>query len=402
MRTYEVINVGQGDCILINPPSDCKFNKEKIFVDLGPGNVDITKCVAGDQEICIFLTHHHDDHIGGLKLFASSLNRIRKIYIPLYQNETTLIADALLHMKALRSSPGCESFINELKGIVGDQILLKNLLLSGESKISFAYERARLCKHIQCLNPPMIITKSKYDNEQMKELARELFDPGFAKFFVSYVDSNGSARDYSLVNDYRNDRNIRNDNYDDSNPYWIKADNEGLIENRGVGMAYVLSFFVDNIVELRSLKTSNSKESISKIRESFRNHVHDACIVLKTNYEGCSMLLTGDASLKVFKRLLKEKRNISADYLKLPHHGSKGNYDRKIIDAINPKVIIISHDNGLFGSASDPHPNKEVIDDLEDDFTIMLTNDVVKNGITIMKREDHEQDPIGQVRIRDV
>ena len=99
---------------------------------------------------------------------------------------------------------------------------------------------------------------------------------------------------------------------------------------------------------------------------------------------------------------MKKKQKISAKYLKLSHHGSKGNYDRNIIDAIHPEVIIISHNNGLFGRATDPHPNKEVIEDLENDFHILLTNDVVKNGIKIMQRKDHEDDPYRQVKIRDV
>ena len=401
MSIYEVINVGQGDCILINPPSGCKFDNEKIFVDLGPGNVDVTKCVADDQAIRVFLTHHHDDHIGGLKLFAGSFNRIKKIYLPLYQNETVLIADALLHMKALQSSPGCEDFINELKGIVGDQIFLKHSFAGKDNKISFVYKGANICDHIECLNPPLVIEKRHYDYFQMDLLARELFDPDFARFFTDYLYYNERARNYRTVKNYENVRNEWNA-FADSHQYWIRIDDEIQLENAGAGMAYVLSFFVENIMEIRSLNTANSKEVISKIRDSFRNHVHDACIVLRTSFDKYSMLLTGDASLKVFKRLLKEKRNISADYLKLPHHGSKGNYDRKIIDAIKPKVIIISHFNGLFGNATDPHPNKEVIDDLEDDFTIMITNDVVKNGFTIMKREEHERDPNGQVKIRDV
>ena len=96
-----------------------------------------------------------------------------------------------------------------------------------------------------------------------------------------------------------------------------------------------------------------------------------------------SMLLTGDASKKVFKRLIRENpKSISAYYLKMPHHGSRHNMDEAILDSIKPRTAIISHNNGHFGKAKDSHPNQEVLDMLADrNIKLLITNDVIKNGI---------------------
>lgn len=41
---YNVINVGQGDCIIIeNHLKRCKYSGYKIITDLGNGNIDILK-----------------------------------------------------------------------------------------------------------------------------------------------------------------------------------------------------------------------------------------------------------------------------------------------------------------------------------------------------------------------
>ena len=143
-------------------------------------------------------------------------------------------------------------------------------------------------------------------------------------------------------------------------------------------------------------KKFNDKSSRDNFRRIYKNYVrctHDVCIVLKTSFEGEEMLLTGDASKKVFKRLIWEGKDISASYLKMPHHGSKHNMDKKILRKISPDVAIISHDNGHFGTAKDTHPNQEILELLQNEnIRILLTNDVVKNNVVIMEKRSHEKD----------
>ena len=76
----------------------------------------------------------------------------------------------------------------------------------------------------------------------------------------------------------------------------------------------------------------------------------------------------------------------------MPHHGSRANISSKILDAIDPQVAIISHDNGLFGSATDPHPNVETLLQLFNrKIKILLTNDVKKPDFIMFKCE-HQRD----------
>ena len=139
------------------------------------------------------------------------------------------------------------------------------------------------------------------------------------------------------------------------------------------------------------------------MRKIYKNYVkctHDICTVLWMKFGSePSVLLAGDASKKVFERLIREGKAISADYLKMPHHGSRHNMNRKILRQINPETVIISHDNRRFGRAKDSHPNQEVLDLLQSEHVnILITNDVVKNGITVMQKQRHSQDDYIMIR----
>ena len=81
------------------------------------------------------------------------------------------------------------------------------------------------------------------------------------------------------------------------------------------------------------------------------------------------LLLMGDAGIEVEEKLL-EKYNINdIDILKVGHHGSRTSSSNELIDSINLKYGVISvGKNNRYG-----HPNKEVLDNL-DDTTIYRTD----------------------------
>lgn len=152
MAVFNVLNVGQGDSIMVKPTKGCTFDDETIFVDLGPGKYDVTKNIADDENIHIFFTHHDNDHLEGFRFFIGKIDQVREITVPLYQNEITLIARAILNLKGIRRATDCNEFIRALTEVVNNQVFVKTLV-EGKSgicpKLSFAYEGKRFCDHIE-------------------------------------------------------------------------------------------------------------------------------------------------------------------------------------------------------------------------------------------------------------
>ncbi len=51
MAIMDVINVGQGDCIVVNPLPGCNFSNKCIMIDTGNGSKNITKLID-DKKFC--------------------------------------------------------------------------------------------------------------------------------------------------------------------------------------------------------------------------------------------------------------------------------------------------------------------------------------------------------------
>lgn len=88
---------------------------------------------------------------------------------------------------------------------------------------------------------------------------------------------------------------------------------------------------------------------------------NDSSIVLFAKSKNKKLLLTGDASKKTEKEIMKEYDIGQVDILKLGHHGSKTSSGEDFIKEVNPKLALISagKDNKF------NHPNKETIDTLK-------------------------------------
>lgn len=107
--------------------------------------------------------------------------------------------------------------------------------------------------------------------------------------------------------------------------------------------------------------------SIGKDKLHFLNNVdygneNDNSSVVYTELNNYKFLFMGDASVKVERYLMEKYKLQDIFLLKVGHHGSKTSSDKEFIDEINPKYSIISvGKNNRYG-----HPNKEVLDNLED------------------------------------
>lgn len=374
MSNIKVLNVGQGDCVVFNDLYDKYVGRQKtVYVDLGPGNVDITK-EAKDDEIDIFLTHHHDDHMGGLRYFiGNKFYRIKNIYVPDYLDELTLIAKAILNLKGIKIAKDCLEFINELNDIVDNYKFLESL--SKSRHIRVCHQGDTFYGSMKCLNPPQYLDVYKWieecDENEMKELFNTLFESEFADELIEYVYR------YSYL-DNEEDRMMYENIYN--------KDENNHISRRN----YVVDFIMRNRELLMAFHHKPTRKRLSKIYSQYIKCCHDTCLVLRYQEKKFSLLLTGDASKKVFKRLIHNNVKIESTCLKVPHHGSKHNLSNKILSCINPEVAIISHNNGRFGKAKDSRPNQEILDMLmKNNTNILITNDVIKDGKIMMKKNSH-------------
>ena len=69
------------------------------------------------------------------------------------------------------------------------------------------------------------------------------------------------------------------------------------------------------------------------------------------------MLFTGDLENEAEKRLAQSEIDLSADVLKVGHHGSAGASSEVFLDRVNPKISVIScGKNNRYG-----HPAKETL-----------------------------------------
>lgn len=103
--------------------------------------------------------------------------------------------------------------------------------------------------------------------------------------------------------------------------------------------------------------------------------------VIKIEYGSTSFLFTGDAQKDVEKEILDNNEDISADVLKVGHHGSSTSTNKNFLIKVNPSIAVISvgKDNSY------NHPNKETINLLnksniktyrtDNDGTVLISSD---------------------------
>ncbi len=88
---------------------------------------------------------------------------------------------------------------------------------------------------------------------------------------------------------------------------------------------------------------------------------NDDSLVLRLTDGAESLLLTGDIERPSERRILAEDQTVTANFLKVAHHGSKTSTTEPFLDAAHPAFAAISagRDN-IFG-----HPSPEVVERLE-------------------------------------
>jgi len=88
--------------------------------------------------------------------------------------------------------------------------------------------------------------------------------------------------------------------------------------------------------------------------------VNEAGIVAMLESDDVKALFTGDIGFPAENALLKKYRDLSADILKVGHHGSKNSSSENFIAAVRPLVSIIGVGKNSYG-----HPTPRVLDTLD-------------------------------------
>lgn len=126
----------------------------------------------------------------------------------------------------------------------------------------------------------------------------------------------------------------------------------------------------------RSFMLGDAKVDIFAPLSKDKN-LNNMSAVLKVTYGATSFLFQGDAEKKVENTLLREDVDVSADIIKVGHHGSKTSSGDKYIKAVSPKAAVISCGaNNDYG-----HPHTETLKTLQDNgvdtFITSLSGDIV-------------------------
>jgi hypothetical protein len=209
---------------------------------------------------------------------------------------------------------------------------------------------------------------------------RDVFEPEFSQSLAIYFRA------------MANNREVRDIDSSDIRDIMLEdvTNQERAFDTNSRNGSYVADFIIRNLGLFRQFNSTPNRENLRVLYERFIECTHDACLVMRAVFRDKSFLLTGDASKKVFNRLINKGTNLTANYLKMPHHGSIRNISKSILEAIHPDTVIISHANRRFGKASDALPNTKVLTMLEQmNVRIMLTNGICKHGITCYRKENH-------------
>lgn len=81
---------------------------------------------------------------------------------------------------------------------------------------------------------------------------------------------------------------------------------------------------------------------------------NDNSLVLRIDYAGRSLLFSGDIEAHAERKLVDSAAPLRADIFKVPHHGSRTSSSEHLLQAVQPKIAVISA--GAWNPFNHPHP----------------------------------------------
>ncbi|MBK5242452.1 ComEC/Rec2 family competence protein [Clostridium sp.] len=117
---------------------------------------------------------------------------------------------------------------------------------------------------------------------------------------------------------------------------------------------------------------------LSPNKNIYKNTNNYSCAI-KISYKNSTYLFTGDIETISEQEILNKGYDLRAQILKVAHHGSNSSTSTEFLNAVCPKIAIISSGaNNPYG-----HPNKETIDKLKNLNCIIYRTDLDKNIVLI-------------------
>lgn len=157
--------------------------------------------------------------------------------------------------------------------------------------------------------------------------------------------------------------------------YLVKGDQ--IILDRGITIE-VLSPLQKSMEDYRKQQTDKTDEN-------------EMSLILKVNYEGVSLLMTGDIDIQGEKNLINQyagSKGLKSDILKVSHHGSKNGTSDDFLESVSPELAVIQVGKNNFG-----HPNPGVLEKIQSAGVEIFRNDV--NGAIGISVENSEQEEVG-------
>lgn len=108
---------------------------------------------------------------------------------------------------------------------------------------------------------------------------------------------------------------------------------------------------------------------------------NDSSLVFRLEYEGFTALFCGDIEKAAEKDLVNSGADLSADLLKVPHHGSKTSCSKRFVKAVSPRYALIP-----VGPDSNELPDEETLRRLSDAGAEIYRTDI--DGAIVFSVED--------------
>ncbi len=109
---------------------------------------------------------------------------------------------------------------------------------------------------------------------------------------------------------------------------------------------------------------SSIVQVLAPIRQD--DNLNNMSLVLKVTYGDTSFLFQGDAETDVEKQIILSGANVSADVIKIGHHGSNTSTGESYLQAVNPKYAVVSAGiDNTYGHPSTPVINRLIVNNIE-------------------------------------